>query len=85
MQPSDALLGFCASIVTELLKYFPALRGNAIVTSIVALVVLTVGVFFTNGGTFSWASFSTALVSAFISYKMIVAPVATAFSLRTQA
>lgn len=83
IQPSDALLGLCASIITEILKIVPALRTNTLVTSIVAIVVVALGTLVTSGQ-FTWVSFLNSLAAAFLSYKIVVQPVATASGIKTQ-
>lgn len=83
MQASDAVLGICASVVTEILKLIPQVRNSPLLTSIIAILVVAVGTFIANGQ-FSWTSFFSALVFSFASYKVAVQPVAGAMGLATQ-
>lgn len=84
MTPSDAVLGLCASIVTELFKLIPALRVNALVSSLVAIIVVALGTL-VAGGQFTWLSFLNSLAAAFVSYKVIVQPVASSINAPSQA
>jgi hypothetical protein len=84
INPSDAVLGLCASIVTEIIKYVPFVRNNALASSIVAIIVVAVGTF-VSSGVFTWPTFLNSLASAFLSYKIIVQPIARDVGMRTQA
>lgn len=83
MQASDAVLGICASVVTEILKFVPQIRQSAVLTGLTTVIVVAVGVFIANGQ-FSWTSFFNALVFSFASYKVAVQPVAGAMGLKSQ-
>jgi formate hydrogenlyase subunit 3/multisubunit Na+/H+ antiporter MnhD subunit len=72
---TTALLGIMSSIFTEVVKVFPKIKNNEILTSLTAIIVVGVVAFFANGSLLTFESFIEVLATAFISYKMIVQPV----------
>lgn len=75
---SAALVGLGASVLTELLKFFPVLNKSDWTKSGTALVVVFILALASNAGTWSWSYFVSLLVFALLNYKMIVQPVSTA-------
>lgn len=83
MTGSDIAVGFGGSVVTEILKYIPALNKNELTRALTAIVVIGLSSFLFNGG-WSWTSFANSLVAALVSYKAVVQPVASVSGLKTQ-
>jgi len=71
---TTALLGIMSSIFTEVLKVFPKIKNNEILTSLTAIIVVGVVAFFSNGSILTFESFIEILATAFVSYKLIVQP-----------
>jgi hypothetical protein len=83
ISPNEALLGVCASIVVELLKFIPWLRVKPLGVSLVTIAVVAIGSFFSNGA-FTFEGVINSLAAAFISYHVVVKQVASATGLRSQ-
>lgn len=76
-----SLLGLCASVLTEIAKYFPLVRNNEMVKSLVAILMVA-GVAYVSGGyALTFQSFALVMAFAFLNYKIIVQPVAGTLSL----
>jgi len=76
------LTGLLASVLTEIVKLIPAIRGSEIWKSLTAIILVALGAFFTVG--WSWANFFYVLLFAFANYKMIVQPLAAEANLPSQ-
>ena len=76
-------IGFVSAFVTEVLKFVPFLRQNAITQAITAIVVIAVTTFFTTKD-FSATGLITSVVAALGSYKAIVQPVAASAGFTSQ-
>lgn len=83
ISPNEVLLGVCASIVVELLKFVPWLRVKPLGVSLVTIVVVAVASFFANGS-FTFEGFTNSLAAAFLSYHVVVKQVASTVGLRSQ-
>jgi len=80
---NPAIIGLAASVITEVFKFIPILRTNALTSAITAIVVL-LGLSFAVNQTVTFDGFVVSLVFALTSYKAIVQPVATTMGLSTQ-
>ena len=77
---SQYVIGLVSSIVAELFKLFPALRKNDLTIALTAIVVLFLGELYEAGfklADWSWSSFASLAVFAFLNYKFIVQPIAS--------
>ncbi len=83
MKDTTLLVGALTPIITELLKLFPILRTNSLVTSIIAIILVLIGNFLTEGK-FTLDSFVASIVIALTTYKMLVQPLAETGGLRSQ-
>ena len=81
---SLALIGLGTSIINEIIKLVPFVRENDAIKSLVAIIVVAVLAFLTNGFEWSWINFYGVMGFAFLNYKMIVQPVATTLRLASQ-
>ena len=81
---NQIIAGFVASIVTEIFKFVPQLRANAITTAITAIVVTLVASYIA-AGTFTFEGFVAAAVVALTTYTTVVQPVAKVAGLSSQA
>lgn len=86
---APAIIGAIASVVTEILKFFPFLAKNSITKSITTIVVIIIAVFISYHGQITdWHTagvvFFQAIVYAFTTYKMIVQPIAKGSGSSTQ-
>lgn len=77
------ITGFLASVLTEIGKLFPIVKNNEIVKSGVAILLAIVGGIIVVGK-WDWQTIGSVILSAFISYKFIVQPVANQTGLTTQ-
>lgn len=85
---SPYLIGLLSSVVTELLKFFPALKANTLTTVATAVIVMTAGTLWSLGfdvSAWDWKLFGEVFVWSFVNYKVIVAPVAATLDSPTQA
>lgn len=74
-------MGLASSIFTELLKVFPLLRQYRVT---LALVVCALVAWYGAGWGWSWDIFVSVIVTAFVSYKMLVQPAAVRMDLKSQ-
>ena len=79
-----AIVGLGVSILTEIVKFFPAIKESDTLKSLVAIIIIAVLAFLTNNMEWSWASFYVVMGFAYLNYKMLVQPVAKALHLPTQ-
>jgi hypothetical protein len=76
------LVGLLTSILTEIIKIFPAIGDNDFAKSLVAIIVIAIGAFLTVG--LSWVNFFTVMGWAFINYKMLVQPFSAKIGLQKE-
>lgn len=79
-----ALVGLASSVVTELFKFIPFLRKNGLTQALTAIVVVVVASFISNGYTFSFDNFVKVLVTALVSYKAVIEPLASTMDTSSQ-
>ena len=77
-------ISFGTAILNELIKLIPAIGQNELIRSAVAVVVIAILAFLTNGLEWSWLNFYAVMAFAFLNYKMIVQPIATAIGSPSQ-
>ena len=75
-------VGILASVVSELLKYIPLFKTNDLYKSLMVLAVAIGGTWIFSGLTV--ANFGTVILSAFVTYKMLIQPVAKEVGLKSQ-
>ncbi len=83
MTEQQALVGFAASVVTEIFKLFPKLNGSSAVKASVSIIVVAIGTFMMTGS-LTLNGFVNSLIASYIAYKTIVQPTAQATGLVTQ-
>ena len=76
-------IGIISAIVTEIFKFVPALRQNALVQALVAIVVIA-GTTLATGGSFTGDSLVGSLVVALTTYKSVVQPLSKTFNYSSQ-
>ena len=81
---SLALIGFGTAVINEIIKLVPPVGQNDAIKSLVAIIVVAVLAFITNGLEWSWINFYGVTGFAFLNYKMVVQPVAKALHLPSQ-
>lgn len=81
---NPAVVGLISSVITEVFKYIPFLRQNALTQAITAIVITGVVAFFANNMVFSLDNVVASLVFALVSYKTLIQPIATTTAMRTQ-
>jgi hypothetical protein len=77
------LIGFLASVLTELAKTFPVIGKSEILKSLTAIILTFIGAFLVQGE-WTWGAFLSVLVWAFLNYKILVQPISESLGLPTQ-
>ena len=77
-------IGVGSAVVTEILKFFPALRKNSLIMAVVAIVVNALAVYFQGANGLTFQDFMTALIVSLATYFGAIKPVAGAMGLVTQ-
>lgn len=81
------VIGLMSSFLTEVLKFIPLLRKNALSKSLTAIVVVALGTLYSVGfdvSAWNWSIFVSVLMFSFLNYRIIVKPITTTMSLKTQ-
>jgi hypothetical protein len=81
---STAVTGLVSSVISEIFKFIPALRKNELVSTIVAIIVVAIAAFVSNGMTWSIDNAIAVLVFSLVSYKTVVQPLAQSVNSPTQ-
>lgn len=81
---SLVMIGLGTAIINEIIKLIPQVGQNDAIKSLVAIIVVAVLAFLTNGLEWSWLNFYAVMGFAFLNYKMIVQPAAKAIHLASQ-
>ena len=87
IQLSAFIIGFLASVVTEIFKFFPVLSQNEVTKVLTAVVVMAAGTLISlhfNVSAWDWNLFGQVIIWSFVNYKMIISPVGKTMGLVTQ-